>query len=129
MRIVFLGTGGSWPSPERNVSAIAVKRGSEVILFDCGEGTQRQLMKSTVSFMQISKIFISHFHGDHFLGLPGLLQSMSLNGRDKELEVLNPLEYPNYDPTEDLNFLEELWTERLNPYGDKGYNKPTKSVT
>ena len=90
MKIVFLGTGGSWPSPERNVSAIAVKRGSEVILFDCGEGTQRQLMKSTVSFMQISKIFITHFHGDHFLGLPGLVQSMSLNDRKTKLEIYGP---------------------------------------
>lgn len=90
MKIVFLGTGGSWPSPERNVSAVAVKRGSEVLLFDCGEGTQRQLMKSTVSFMQVSKIFITHFHGDHFLGLPGLLQSMSLNDRKHELEIYGP---------------------------------------
>jgi len=90
MKIVFLGTGGSWPSPERNVSAIAVKRNSEVILFDCGEGTQRQLMHSSVSFMQISKIFITHFHGDHFLGLAGLIQSMSLNNRDSELEIYGP---------------------------------------
>ncbi|MBU4031476.1 MAG: MBL fold metallo-hydrolase, partial [Candidatus Thermoplasmatota archaeon] len=90
MKIVFLGTGGSWPSPERNVSAIAVKRGSEVLLFDCGEGTQRQLMKSTVSFMQVKKIFITHFHGDHFLGLPGLIQSMSLNDRKQELEIYGP---------------------------------------
>ncbi len=90
MKIVFLGTGGSWPSPERNVSAIAVKRGSEVLLFDCGEGTQRQLMQSTISFMQISKIFITHFHGDHFLGLAGLIQSMSLNSRDSELEIYGP---------------------------------------
>ena len=90
MKIAFLGTGGSWPSPERNVSAIAVKRNSEVILFDCGEGTQRQLMKSTVSFMQINKIFITHFHGDHFLGLPGLVQSMSLNDRKTKLEIFGP---------------------------------------
>ena len=90
MKIVFLGTGGSWPSPERNVSAIAVKRNAEVLLFDCGEGTQRQLMHSTVSFMQISKIFITHFHGDHFLGLPGLVQSMSLNDRKTKLEIFGP---------------------------------------
>ena len=90
MKIVFLGTGGSWPSPERNVSAIAIKRNAEVLLFDCGEGTQRQLMHSTVSFMQISKIFITHFHGDHFLGLAGLIQSMSLNNRDSELEIYGP---------------------------------------
>lgn len=90
MQVVFLGTGGSWPSPERNVSALAVKMGREVILFDCGEGTQRQLMISSVSFMQIRKIFITHFHGDHFLGLPGLIQSMSLNNRETPLEIYGP---------------------------------------
>ncbi len=90
MQIVFLGTGGSWPSPDRNVSALAVKRGKEIILFDCGEGTQRQLMISSVSFMQIKRIFITHYHGDHFLGLPGLIQSMSLNNRDSPLEVYGP---------------------------------------
>ncbi len=90
MQIVFLGTGGSWPSPDRNVSALAVKRGKEIILFDCGEGTQRQLMISSVSFMQIKRIFITHFHGDHFLGLPGLIQSMSLNNREAPLEVYGP---------------------------------------
>lgn len=90
MQLVFLGTGGSWPSPERNVSAVALKRGKEVILFDCGEGTQRQLMQSSVSFMQITRIFISHFHGDHFLGLPGLIQSMGLNNREAELHIYGP---------------------------------------
>ncbi|MCK4758202.1 MAG: ribonuclease Z [Thermoplasmata archaeon] len=90
MQLVFLGTGGSWPSPDRNVSAIAVKKGREVVLFDCGEGTQRQLMISSVSFMQIKRIFITHFHGDHFLGLPGLIQSMSLNNRETPLEIYGP---------------------------------------
>src|SRR5437867_11655115 len=87
MQIVFLGTYGSWPTPKRNVSAVAVKRGPEVILFDCGEGTQRQFMLSTLSFMQVSRVFVSHFHGDHFLGLPGMVQSMSMNGREAPLEV------------------------------------------
>jgi len=90
MQIVFLGTGGSWPSPERNVSALAVKKGREIVLFDCGEGTQRQLMISSVSFMQIKRIFITHYHGDHFLGLPGLIQSMSLNNREAPLDVYGP---------------------------------------
>lgn len=90
MKVVFLGTGGSWPSPKRNVSAIAIKRGKEVILFDCGEGTQRQFMMSSLSFMQVSKIFITHFHGDHFLGLPGLIQSMTLNDREEQLNVYGP---------------------------------------
>ena len=90
LRIIFLGTGGSWPTVKRNVSSIAVKRGSEVILFDCGEGTQRQFQQSNLSYMQISKIFITHFHGDHFLGLPGLIQTMQLNDRDKPLHLYGP---------------------------------------
>lgn len=90
LNIIFLGTGGSWPTVKRNVCSIAIKRGSEVILFDCGEGTQRQFQKSKLSHMQISKIFISHFHGDHFLGLPGLIQTMQLNDRDTSLHIYGP---------------------------------------
>ena len=90
MQIVFLGTSGSWPTPKRNVSAVAVKRGPEIVLFDCGEGTQRQFMQSRLSFMQVSRVFLSHFHGDHFLGLPGMVQSMSMNGREPALEVFGP---------------------------------------
>jgi len=90
LSIIFLGTGGSWPSVKRNVSSIAVKRAREIILFDCGEGTQRQFQKSRLSYMQISKIFISHFHGDHFLGLPGLIQTMQLNDRNIPLHIYGP---------------------------------------
>ena len=90
LSIVFLGTSGSWPTVQRNVSSLALKRGSEIILFDCGEGTQRQFQKSNLSYMQISKIFITHFHGDHFLGLPGLIQTMQLNERDKPLHIYGP---------------------------------------
>jgi ribonuclease Z len=90
LRIIFLGTGGSWPTVKRNVSSVAVKRGSEIILFDCGEGTQRQFQQSNLSYMQISKIFITHFHGDHFLGVPGLIQTMQLNDRDKPLDIYGP---------------------------------------
>jgi ribonuclease Z len=90
LSIIFLGTGGSWPSVKRNVSSVAVKRAGEVILFDCGEGTQRQFQKSKLSYMQISKIFITHFHGDHFLGLPGLIQTMQLNDRNIPLDIYGP---------------------------------------
>ena len=90
MKIVFLGTGGTYPSKFRNVTSVAVQLPGEVLMFDCGEGTQRQLMYSSVSFMKISKIFISHLHADHFLGLPGLIQSMSLNGREEPLQVYGP---------------------------------------
>lgn len=90
LRIIFLGTGGSWPTVKRNVSSVAIKRGSEIIVFDCGEGTQRQFQQSNLSYMQISKIFITHFHGDHFLGLPGLIQTMQLNDRDEPLHLYGP---------------------------------------
>ncbi|MGF3554843.1 MAG: ribonuclease Z [Thermoplasmatota archaeon] len=90
LNILFLGTGGSWPTIKRNVTSIAIKRGSEIILFDCGEGTQRQFQKSKLSYMQILKIFITHFHGDHFLGLPGLIQTMQLNDREIPLHIFGP---------------------------------------
>ncbi len=90
MRLVFLGTGGSIPAPNRNVTATALQVGSEMILFDCGEGTQRQFMMSSASFMKVQKIFVTHFHADHFLGIPGMIQSMNFVGRDKPLEVFGP---------------------------------------
>jgi ribonuclease Z len=90
MKLVFLGVGGTYPSKTRNVTSMAVQMGPEVALFDCGECIQRQLMRSSLSFMRIRRVFISHLHADHFLGLPGLIQSMSLNGRETELEVCGP---------------------------------------
>lgn len=90
MDLVFLGTGASWPSVERNVPAVALKRGSEILLFDCGEGTQRQFQRSSLSYMQVQKIFITHLHGDHFYGLPGLVQTMRLNGREEPLHIYGP---------------------------------------
>ncbi|MFW6064893.1 MAG: ribonuclease Z [Candidatus Natronoplasma sp.] len=90
MKLVFLGTGGSYPTPKRNVPCTALKYNGEIILFDCGEGSQRQLMKSSLSFMQTDKIFITHFHGDHFLGIPGLVQSMNMNDRDEPLYIYGP---------------------------------------
>ena len=90
MELVFLGTGASWPSVERNVPAVALKRGSEILLFDCGEGTQRQFQRSGLSYMQVQKIFITHLHGDHYLGLPGLVQTMGLNDRKDPLLIFGP---------------------------------------
>lgn len=90
MNIVFLGTSGAIPSVDRNLTTTAIQYGSEVILFDCAEGTQRQFMLSSLSFMKVDKIFITHFHGDHFLGLPGLLQSMSFMGRKDPISLCGP---------------------------------------
>lgn len=78
------------PSPNRNVSATALQIGSEIILFDCGEGTQRQFMKSSASFMKVRKVFVTHFHADHFLGIPGMIQSMNFSGREEALEIFGP---------------------------------------
>jgi ribonuclease Z len=90
MDLIFLGTGGSVPTTKRNTVSIALRLGPEVLMFDCGEGTQRQLMASSVSFMKITSIFITHHHGDHFLGLPGLIQSMNFYGREAPLNIYGP---------------------------------------
>src|SRR5215472_12315621 len=94
MRLTFLGTAGSWPTKERSASAIALDVGPELILLDCGEGTQRQFFQSSASFMQVRRVFLTHFHGDHFLGLPGLVQSMGLNHRSEPLDVYGPPDAP-----------------------------------
>jgi ribonuclease Z len=94
MRLTFLGTAGSWPTKERSASAIALDLENELILLDCGEGTQRQFFQSSASFMRVRRIFLTHFHGDHFLGLPGLIQSMCLNQRTEPLDIYGPPDAP-----------------------------------
>jgi len=95
VKIVFFGTSGSWPSVERGLPSIGLQVDRDVILFDIGEGTQRQIMQTNISFMKIAKIFITHFHGDHFLGLAGLIQTMVLNGRTDPLEIYGPRDTVN----------------------------------
>lgn len=91
MQVIFLGTAGSIPTMQRALPAIAVKRKDELIIFDCGEGVQRQMIRTKVGFHKKTKIFITHMHGDHVLGLPGLIQTMSLLDRRKELEIYGPI--------------------------------------
>jgi len=91
--ITFLGTVSGIPSLKRNHPAIALEYFTDyrdVLLFDCGEGTQKQLMKSGISFMQISKIFITHWHADHFAGLIPLIQTMNLENRKNPLTIYGP---------------------------------------
>lgn len=88
--MIFLGTGGSLPTPNRNPSAIMVNRKGELLLFDCGEGTQQQMMKAKTGMMNLTSIFITHYHGDHFLGIPGLIQTMSFQGRTEPLHIYGP---------------------------------------
>jgi ribonuclease Z len=93
IEITFLGTVSGIPSKERSHPAIALEYYGEKkdsLLFDCGEGTQLQLMKSSVSFMDIDKIFISHWHADHFAGLIPLIQTMNLEKRKRELKIFAP---------------------------------------
>jgi len=89
--LVFLGTSASMPTAQRAPAAIMVRRGGERLLFDCAEGTQRQLQRSSVGLPDIEEIFLTHFHADHFLGLPGMLKTFALRGRDDvRLTVYGP---------------------------------------
>lgn len=90
LAVTFLGTGASWPTAERGLSSVAVKRGGEIVLFDCGEGTQRQIQRSGLSYQQVSQIYLSHYHGDHCFGVPGLIKTMALNERDRPLWIFGP---------------------------------------
>jgi len=88
--IVFLGTSAATPTRSRGLPSIALKLGGEVLLFDVGEGTQHRMMAAGISPLRVSAIFITHLHGDHFFGLPGLLQSMAMNNRVKPLLIYGP---------------------------------------
>lgn len=90
MEIVFLGTGAALPTQRRWPSATALVRAGEILLFDCGEGTQIRFQKAQLRPGRLSKIFISHLHGDHFYGLIGFLTSQQLLGREKPLELYGP---------------------------------------
>jgi ribonuclease Z len=89
MSLVFIGTGASTPSARRGLPSLLIRRGGEHLLFDCGEGTQRQLVRS-VGLPDLDAIFITHFHADHWLGLPGMLKSFALRDREAPLRIYGP---------------------------------------
>jgi ribonuclease Z len=88
--VVFLGTAGSMPTAQRSPAALMIRRGGDRLLFDCAEGTQRQLLRSSVGLVDLREVFLTHFHADHVLGLPGMLKTFALRGRDQPLEVYGP---------------------------------------
>ncbi len=89
LSLFFAGTGGSVPSARRGLPAVLVRRGGDRLLFDCGEGTQRQLLRS-VGLVDVDCVFITHFHADHWLGLPGMLKSFALREREAPLSLYGP---------------------------------------
>jgi ribonuclease Z len=103
MRVIPLGTSSGKPTLKRNVSALAVVREAEWLLFDCGEGTQTQVSRAGLSPSRLSAVFITHLHGDHFNGLPGLLSTMGLDRRTRDLELTGPRGIGEY-----LTLLERL---------------------
>ena len=89
LSVLFLGTAGSMPTVQRAPASVLVRRGGDRILIDCGEGTQRQLLRS-VGLPDVEHVFLTHFHADHFLGLPGMLKTFALRGREVPLTVYGP---------------------------------------
>lgn len=90
IRVVVLGSSAAMPSPERNLPGIAIRYKGDVYLFDCGEGSQRQMMKFKVGYGSVKGIFVSHLHPDHYLGIPGLLYTLEMNGREQPLYIFGP---------------------------------------
>jgi ribonuclease Z len=88
--LVFLGTSGSMPTAQRAPTAILVRRGGERLLVDCAEGTQRQLLRSNVGLIELREVFLTHYHADHYLGLPGMLKTFALRGREVPITIYGP---------------------------------------
>ena len=88
--LVFLGTSGSMPTAQRAPTAMLLRRGGERLLFDCAEGTQRQLLRSNVGLIELREVFLTHYHADHYLGLPGMLKTFALRGRELPITIYGP---------------------------------------
>jgi ribonuclease Z len=88
--VVFLGTSGATPTAQRAPAATLIRRGGERLLIDCAEGTQRQLLRCDVGLLELRDVFLTHYHADHYLGLPGMLKTYSLRGRELPLTIYGP---------------------------------------
>ena len=117
IKIVFLGTTSGVPTKKRSLPSIFMMYKKERMLFDCGEGTQRQLMIKNLKFMKINRIFITHWHADHFAGLMGLVQTMSLENRTEPLYI--------YGPERSKVFVEQLLTVG---YFERGFKIKVKEL-
>lgn len=109
MKLTFLGTGGGVPSISRGLPSIAVNFSGELLLFDCGESTQRQMMRAGIGFKRRLTIFLTHLHGDHVLGIPGLFYTLSMLDRKEPLRV--------YGPKGTLEFMETIMSLRVGGVG------------
>jgi ribonuclease Z len=89
LSVLFLGTAGSMPTVQRAPASLLIRRGGDRILIDCGEGSQRQLLRS-VGLPELEHVFLTHFHADHFLGLPGMMKTFTLRGRSLPLHIYGP---------------------------------------
>jgi ribonuclease Z len=89
MDLVFLGTGGSVPTARRSTACLLARVGGDRLLFDCGEGSQRQMQRST-GLVHIDEVYVTHLHADHYLGLPGLIKTYDLHGRERDLRLIGP---------------------------------------
>jgi ribonuclease Z len=90
MDLVFFGTSGSMPTADRAPTALMIRRGGERLLFDCAEGTQRQMLRSNVGLVDLREVFLTHYHADHYLGLPGMLKTFALRGREAPITIYGP---------------------------------------
>lgn len=109
LRLTFLGTSAAQPTVQRNLSGLAARHGRELFLFDCGEGTQRQMIRYGTGF-DVSAIFFTHFHADHYIGAIGFLRTLSMLGREKPIDLYGPkpakklLDVMLFTGTDPLNF-------------------------
>lgn len=129
MKIIPLGTSSGRPTPARNVSALAVAGEGEWWLFDCGEGAQTQIVRAGLSFHRLTGIFITHLHGDHFNGLPGLLSTMALERRERPLTLVGPPGIGEYLETlARLRILFYNFNVQLLEFGADAFNSEAEAV-
>ncbi|HNV01051.1 MAG TPA: ribonuclease Z [archaeon] len=120
IKITFLGTSGSVPQKDKNFASAIISHKGENLLFDCPEGTQRQIMASTHSLMKINNVFISHMHADHFLGLFGWIATMTMNQRKEKLVI--------YSPKGGKEKIKKILTEVVKPCFEIEYKEVKKGV-